>query len=185
MYDLKDTYNWPAAEPSVDQTAISAQANVRKAHVIHKAFASTQVLRLVIQRRIHREKSTQKGRHKGHINIHPTTPDQNLPPEYSQYQPQTQAPPAVSGGKRGQVIDTLTPFQGNRADNNGCFTESNIGRSCRHVSTKIPPIGQNYGVYANFQTKSGGMDKDQPEISITSGGPGSDQVYVGYNYRNY
>ncbi|MFY9796076.1 MAG: hypothetical protein WA323_10190 [Candidatus Nitrosopolaris sp.] len=153
--------------------------------VIHGGNQCTEQEREYKER--HKEKT--KGRHKGHNNIHPTKPEQNLQDQYpDQYypsepeQPGTVQPipgapatPPTQSGKHGQLIDTLTPFKGNHADTNGCFTESSIGRSCRHVSAKSPPVGQNYGVYANFQTKSGGMGKDQPEISITSGGPGSNK----------
>ena len=106
------------------------------------------------------------------IRYYPSEPEQ---PGTVQPIPGAPATPPTQSGKHGQLIDTLTPFKSNHADTNGCFTESSIGRSCRHVSAKSPPVGQNYGVYANFQTKSGGMGKDQPEISITSGGPGSNK----------
>jgi hypothetical protein len=129
-------------------------------------------------------------------NIHPTTPDQNQEYQYSQYNPnlpsyQQQRPPppptpstttTTPPVPSDNVLCTLTPDTDKRVYDRGgdpaggCY-KGNTGTTCRfqNCSTSLP-VGQNYGVYGNIITGSGGelSGHGGAGIEITSGGPGSE-----------
>ncbi|MFZ0514389.1 MAG: hypothetical protein WAM14_22485, partial [Candidatus Nitrosopolaris sp.] len=98
-----------------------------------------------------------KGRHKGHNNIHPTTPDQNLPPEYSQTTPTT-----TPGSGQSYYLNKTWDTDPCKKAGSGEYD------SCRRQG----PIKNPRGDY-RLDVDVTNFDHNFHDMEITSGGQGS------------